>query len=170
MLLPHRGRHPQISPTAFIAQSAQIIGEVSIGAESSVWFNVVIRGDVHYIRIGKRTNVQDGTVIHVSRNTHPTVIGDEVTIGHNVTLHGCTIGNRCLIGMGSVILDGALIGDESLIAAGAVVAPGTKIPPRTLAIGSPARPHRLLSAEEIQHLRQSAENYIGYVKDYLPDV
>jgi gamma-carbonic anhydrase len=170
MLLPHRGRHPQISPTAFIAQSAQIIGEVSIGAESSVWFNVVIRGDVHYIRIGERTNVQDGTVIHVSRNTHPTVIGDEVTIGHNVTLHGCTIGNRCLIGMGSVILDGALIGDESLIAAGAVVAPGTEIPPRTLAIGSPARPHRLLTAEEIQHLRQSAENYIGYVKDYLPDV
>lgn len=168
MLLSHRGHLPEVAASAFVEESARVIGEVAIGAESSVWFHVVIRGDVNSIRIGGRTNVQDGTVIHVTHDTHPTVIGNEVTIGHNATLHGCTVEDRCLIGMGAVILDGAVIGEESMVAAGAVVAPGTVIPPRTLALGAPARPKRPLSETEIAHLSQSARNYVGYMKDYLP--
>ena len=168
MLLPHRGRWPEVAASAFVEESARVVGEVAIGEESSVWFHVVIRGDVNTIRIGERTNVQDGTVIHVTRDTHPTLIGNDVTIGHNVTLHGCTVEDRCLIGMGAVILDGAAIGEDSMVAAGAVVAPGTIIPPRTLAIGAPARPKRLLSAAEIAHLAQSALNYVEYMKEYRP--
>lgn len=167
MLLPCRGMRPQIDPSAFVEESARVIGDVVIGADSSVWFNVVIRGDIHFIRIGSRTNIQDGTVIHVSRDTHPTIIGDEVTIGHNVTLHGCTVGDRCLVGMGSVVLDGAVLGEESIIAAGSVVAPGTVVPPRTLAVGSPARPKRELTRDELRQLPQSAANYVQYKHGYL---
>ncbi len=166
MLLPHRGCHPQVDGTAFVEESARVIGEVRIGRESSLWFNVVVRGDVNFIHIGARTNIQDGTVIHVSRGTHPTVLGDEVTIGHNVTLHGCTIGDGCLIGMGSVILDGAEIGAESLVAAGSVVPPGTIIPPRTLVVGAPARCKRSLTDVEIEQLRGSAANYVGTMQEY----
>ncbi len=167
MLIPHRNRFPEIAESAYIQQSAAVIGDVKIGEESSVWFNVVIRGDVNYIRIGNRTNVQDGSVIHVTHDTHPTFIGDDVTIGHNVTLHGCTIENRCLIGMGAVVLDGVVVGEDSMVAAGAVVAPGTRIPPRSLAIGAPARIKRSLSDQEVAHLKQSALNYLGYMQDYL---
>ncbi len=167
MLLPYRGLHPRIDPTAFIEESARIIGDVTVGRESSVWFNVVIRGDVNHIRIGDQTNVQDGSVIHVTRDTHPTTLGHRVTIGHNVTLHGCVIEDLCLIGMGAVLLDGVRIGAESLVAAGSVVAPGTIIPPRTLVVGSPARPKRELSGTEIDHLARSAANYVGYMRDYL---
>jgi len=169
MLLPHRERLPQIADSAFVEDSARVIGDVTLGDKSSVWFNVVIRGDVNFIRIGARTNVQDGTVIHVTRDTHPTVIGDDVTIGHNVTLHGCTVKDRCLIGMGAVVLDGAIIGEDSMIAAGSVVAPGTVVPPRTLAVGAPARPKRPLSDQEVSHLAASAGNYIEYMKDYHPE-
>ncbi len=166
MLIAHDGRNPEIAADAFIEESARVIGEVTIGSLSSVWFNVVIRGDVNRIRIGCRTNVQDGSVIHVTHRTHPTVIGDDVTIGHNVTLHGCTVKNRCLIGMGSLILDGAIIGEDAMIAAGSLVTPGTEIPPRTLAMGSPAKPRRDLTEDEIAHLRQSAQNYVDYTKSY----
>ncbi len=169
MLLSHCGILPRIAASAFVEKSAMVIGDVTIGHESSIWFNVVIRGDVHFIRIGDRTNVQDGVVIHVTRKTHPTVVGDEVTIGHNVTLHGCTIGDRCLVGIGAVILDGAVIGEDSMIAAGSVVSPGTLIPPRTLAMGTPARPKRNLSDQEIRHLKESAENYVRYMQDYVQE-
>ncbi len=166
MLLPHRGRLPRVAPTAFVENSAMVIGDVALGDFSSVWFNVVIRGDVNSIRIGARSNIQDGTVVHVTRQTHSTVIGNDVTIGHNVTLHGCEIGDRCLVGMGAVILDGATVGPDAMVAAGAVVTPGTVIPPRTLAMGSPARVRRELTDDEVDRLKQSAANYIEYMQDY----
>lgn len=160
-------RTPVIADSAFLVPSAQVIGDVVIGEQSSVWFNTVIRGDVNSIRIGRKTNVQDGTVVHVTNKTHPTLIGDGVTIGHNCTLHGCTIGCYCLIGIGAIVLDGVEIGDECFIAAGSLLTPGTVVPPRSMVMGSPARVKRLLSADEIAHLHLSAENYIGYIETYL---
>ncbi len=167
MLLPHHDKYPLIAPSAFIEKSAQLIGEVTIGDESSVWFNAVVRGDVNFIRIGNRSNVQDSSVIHVTRNLHPTLIGNEVTIGHSVTLHGCTIGDRCLIGIGAIVLDGAVIGEESIVAAGSVIAPATVVPPRMLVMGTPGRPRRSLTDSEILQLRQSAENYVQYRLDFV---
>ena len=166
MIRPFRGTHPQIHPTAFIEESAQIIGDVQIGAESSVWFNAVVRGDVFYIRIGARTNIQDGTVIHVTNGTHATILEDEVTVGHNVTLHGCHIERGCLIGMGSIVMDDVRVGAQSLVAAGALVPPGTKIPPRSLVIGSPAKVKRPLTDEEVKGLDVYWQNYIEYTKQY----
>ena len=167
MLKVFRGVHPQVAASAFVEETAQVIGDVIIGDSCSLWFNVVVRGDVNYIRIGERTNVQDGTVVHVSHRTHPTWIGDDVTIGHNVTLHGCRIGNRCLIGMGAIVMDGVEIGDDSMIAAGALVVPGTMVPSGTLFAGAPATQKRLLSDPEIAGLKQSAANYLEYMKHYL---
>ncbi|HEX8495441.1 MAG TPA: gamma carbonic anhydrase family protein [Pyrinomonadaceae bacterium] len=169
MIRPFRDMRPQIHPTAFIEESAQIIGDVEIGEESSVWFNAVVRGDVFYIRIGNRTNIQDGTVIHVSNGTHATILEDEVTVGHNATLHGCYIERGCLIGMGSIVMDGARVGSQSLVAAGALVAPGTQIPPRSLVIGAPARVKRPLTDEEVAGLEVFWKNYIEYTKAYKSD-
>lgn len=165
MLIPYRGQLPQVDSSALIQPGAQIIGDVRIGAESSLWFNVVARGDINNIRIGRRTNVQDGTVIHVCSD-RPVVVGDEVTIGHNATIHGCTIGDGCLIGMGSIVLDGAVLGAEVLLAAGSLVAPGSQFPPGTLVMGSPARVKRELQPEEIAVLRQSAANYVTLLQNY----
>jgi carbonic anhydrase/acetyltransferase-like protein (isoleucine patch superfamily) len=166
MIRPFRGVHPQIHPTAFIEESAQIIGDVHIGEESSVWFNSVIRGDVFYIRIGDRSNVQDGSVIHVTNGTHPTILEDEVTVGHNVTLHGCHIQRGCLIGMGSIVMDDVVIGERSIVAAGALVSPGTNVPPRSLVIGVPARVKRPLTDEEVAGLDHYWQNYVEYTKVY----
>ncbi len=166
MLHSYQDMHPQLDPSVFTVNSAEIIGDVIIGKQSSIWFNVVIRGDVNYIRIGDRTNVQDGTVIHVDHAHYPTHIGDDVTIGHNVTLHGCTIGNRCLIGMGAVVMDNVTIEDDSMIAAGALVSPGTVVPAGTLFMGSPAKLKRKLTQKELDHLKQSALNYIQYAESY----
>jgi len=166
MILPHRGINPVIPESCFIAPSADIIGDVELGESSSVWFQVVIRGDVNRIRIGARTNVQDGSVLHVTRN-HPPMqgaslsIGDDVTIGHRVTLHGCTLGSRILVGMGAVILDEASIGDDSIVAAGALVTKGKRFPPRSLIQGAPAKVVRELTDEEMQLLKASAANYVG---------
>lgn len=165
MLIPYRGQLPQVDSSALIQPGAQVIGDVSIGAESSLWFNVVARGDINSIRIGRRTNVQDGTVIHVCSD-RPVVVGDEVTIGHNATIHGCIIGDGCLIGMGSIVLDGAVLGAEVLLAAGSLVAPGSQFPPGTLVMGSPARVKRELQPEEIAVLRQSAANYVTLLQNY----
>lgn len=167
MLRTFRGITPQIAGSAFIEETAAVIGDVVIGEHSSLWFSVVVRGDVNFIRIGDRTNIQDGTVIHVSHKTHPTWIGDDVTVGHNVTLHGCRVGNRCLIGMGAVVMDGAEVGDDVMIAAGALVVPGTVVPSGTLFAGSPAKKKRQLSDAEIAGLKQSAANYLEYMKHYL---
>lgn len=166
MIHRFKGILPQIGKETFLVDSAEIIGDVTIGDHSSLWFNVVVRGDVNFIRIGARTNIQDGSVVHVTHEQYPTWIGDDVTIGHNVTLHGCRIGNRCLIGMGAVVMDGAIVADDAMVAAGSLVAPGTEIPSGTLYVGSPARFKRNLSAEEIDGLKKSAVNYLEYAEAY----
>jgi carbonic anhydrase/acetyltransferase-like protein (isoleucine patch superfamily) len=167
MILPFFKKLPQLKGEVFIEKSARVVGDVHLGDGASIWFNVVVRGDVNYIRIGDRTNIQDGSVVHVTHDTHPTILGDDVTVGHNVTLHGCTIGNRVLVGMGSVVLDGVEIGDDCIIGAGSVVPPGTKVPAGHLALGNPARVKRPLKPSEISHLKVSADNYIHYMRQYL---
>ena len=166
MIRPFRGTVPQIHPSAFIEESAQIIGDVHIGANSSVWFNTVLRGDVFYIRIGDRSNVQDGTVIHVSHGEHATILEDEVTVGHNVTLHGCYVERGSLIGIGSIVMDGVRVGEKSLVAAGSLVTPGTQIPPRSMVMGSPAKVRRPLTDQEVIDLDQYWQNYVEYTKIY----
>jgi carbonic anhydrase/acetyltransferase-like protein (isoleucine patch superfamily) len=166
MIRPFRGTHPQIHPTAYIEESAQIIGDVSIGEHSSVWFNATVRGDVHFIRIGNRTNIQDGTVIHVSNGTHETILEDEVTVGHNVTLHGCYVERGCLIGIGAIVMDGVRVGAHSLVAAGSLLSPGTQIPPRSLVMGVPARVKRPLTDEEVAGLEVFWKNYVRYIEMY----
>jgi carbonic anhydrase/acetyltransferase-like protein (isoleucine patch superfamily) len=165
-LRPFKGRMPVVDPSAYVDQSAQVIGDVTLGARSSVWFNSVVRGDVHWIRIGEETNVQDLCVLHVTNGKHPLSIGARVTIGHSVTLHGCTVGDLCLIGIGATILDGAEIGEGCLIAAGSLVSPGTQIPPGSLAMGTPARVKRALRPEEREALVASAANYVRYAQTY----
>jgi len=162
LLKPYAGVAPRVDPTAFVAEDGVIVGDVTLGPESSLWYGCVLRGDVNSIRIGARTNVQDLTVVHVTGGTHPTVIGDEVTIGHRVVLHGCTVHDRCLIGIGSIVLDGAEIGPEAMVGAGALVPPGMKVPPRTLVLGTPARVKRRLTEAEVEHLRASADHYVAY--------
>ena len=166
LIKPYKGIHPKIHPTVFIVESAIIIGDVEIGEYSSIWFNAVVRGDVHYIRIGDRTNIQDLCMLHVTKETHPLILGNDITVGHSVTLHGCTIKDRCLIGMGTTILDGAVVGEDCIIGAGALVTEGAVIPPGTLAIGMPAKPKRDLTEKEIARIRQSAQNYIDYARTY----
>lgn len=161
MIVPYRGRWPKIHETAFVAPSADIVGDVEIGDHSSIWFQCVIRGDVNFIRIGDSTNIQDHSMLHVTRVKSPLRIGNEVTVGHRVTLHGCTIGNRILIGMGAIILDDAEIGDDCIIGAGTLVTKKTKIPPKSLVIGSPGKVVRSLNDEELAFLKKSAANYVA---------
>jgi carbonic anhydrase/acetyltransferase-like protein (isoleucine patch superfamily) len=167
MIRPHRGRLPRVHPTAFIDDSAQVIGEVEIGEESSVWMCVAIRGDVNWIRIGRRTNIQDGSVVHGMLGTHPTVIGDEVTIGHGALVHGCTIENRCLIGMGVILLNGSNVGTESIVAAGTLLVENMQVPPRSLVMGSPGKVKRSLTDEEVAGIQGYANRYVGYRLDYM---
>ena len=166
MLISYQGRAPQIDLTAYVHQSAQLVGDVLIGAQSSVWFNVVIRGDVYPIRIGARTNIQDNSTVHVTGGRWETIVGDDVTVGHAVVLHGCRIGNRCLVGIGAIVLDGVEIADDCLIAAGSLITPGTKVPPETLVMGSPAKVVRSLHADELAHLKESAMNYVAHAASY----
>ncbi len=169
MLRPYRGLSPRAHPSAFIDDSAQVIGDVEIGEESSVWMCAVIRGDVHSIRIGRRTNVQDGTVVHAMTGTHPTAIGDNVTIGHGAIIHGCTIDHQCLIGMGAIVLNGARVGSGSIVAAGALVVKDMKIPPRSLVIGTPGKVKRLLTQAEIADIQLYADRYVGYRLEYMSE-
>jgi carbonic anhydrase/acetyltransferase-like protein (isoleucine patch superfamily) len=166
MILPHHGIWPKIHETAFVAPSADVIGDVEIGNQSSIWFQVVVRGDVHRIRIGERTNVQDHSMLHVTRQKSSLTIGNDVTIGHRATLHGCTVGNRVLIGMGAIVLDDAEIGDDCIVGAGAVVTRGAKIPPGVLVVGMPAKVVRPVSEEEMAFLLKSAANYVGDATQY----
>jgi carbonic anhydrase/acetyltransferase-like protein (isoleucine patch superfamily) len=166
MIHPYQNKWPYVGLNVFVATGAQIIGDVEIGEGSSVWFNTVIRGDVFPIRIGRMTNIQDNSIIHVTSGKHGTTIGDEVTVGHRVILHGCTIKNRALIGMGAIVMDGAEVGEESLIAAGSLLTPGTIIPPHVLAMGSPCNVKRDLSSEEIRHFKESADSYFQLAKSY----
>ncbi len=164
MIRPFRGTVPQIHESAYIDESAVVIGDVHIGEQSSVWCNVTIRGDCFYIRIGDRTNVQDNSVIHVTNDTHATILEDEVTIGHSVTLHGCYVERGSLIGIGSIVMDGVRVGHHSLVAAGSLVTPGTQIPPRSLVMGSPARVKKELSDEEVKSLDMFWQNYVEYTR------
>lgn len=167
MIRPFRGVHPQIHPTAFIADSAQVIGDVQVGEQASIWFGTVARGDMYYIRIGDRTNVQDNCVLHTRTGEKPTVIEDEVTIGHSVTLHGCHVEKGSLIGIGSIVLDDVRVGTQSLVAAGSLLSPGTIIPPRSLVMGMPARVKRPLTDEEVAGLDRFWQNYVEYSAMYL---
>ncbi len=174
IILKYKDFYPKIDNSVWIAPGASIIGDVIIGEDSSIWFGVVIRGDVHKIRIGKRVSVQDLSMIHVTHykkadksDGSPTIIGDDVTIGHKVMLHGCTIEDACLIGMSATILDDAVIGKESIVGAGALVTKGKKFPPRSLILGSPAKVVRKLSDEEVKELYNSASRYVKFAKGYL---
>jgi len=167
VLRPYRGVLPRVHATAFIDQSAQIIGDVEVGEETSVWMCAVLRGDVNAIRVGRRTNIQDGSIVHVMNATHPTTIGDNVTIGHGAIVHGCTIEDQCLIGMGAILLDGAHVGHGSIVAAGTLLPEGMKVPPKSLVMGSPGKVKRLLTQAEVADIQTYADHYVEYRKDYL---
>ncbi len=169
MIKTVQGKSPLIHPTAFIAERAVIIGDVTIGERSSVWFNTVARGDVNSIRIGDGTNVQDNSMLHVTTNTHPLEIGDCVTIGHSAVVHGCSVESGVLIGMGAIVLDGAEIRKESIVGAGSVVPPGFVLPSGKLAVGVPAKVVRDLTDEEIEDIKTSAENYVKNSRIYMQD-
>jgi carbonic anhydrase/acetyltransferase-like protein (isoleucine patch superfamily) len=167
MLRAFKGQSPRVDATAYVDESAQVIGDVEIGAESSVWMNVVIRGDVNAIRIGKRTNIQDLTLLHGMRGTHATVIGDDVTVGHTAIIHGATIEDRVLVGMGAVLLNGVHVAHDCVIAAGTLLTEGTGIPTRSLVMGRPGKVKRALTDEEVAEIRWYADAYVNYRKDYL---
>jgi carbonic anhydrase/acetyltransferase-like protein (isoleucine patch superfamily) len=168
LVMPWNGHHPKLGRGVFVASGATVIGQVEIGEDSNVWFNTVIRGDVNTIKIGARTNIQDNTTVHVTSRTGPTVIGNNVTIGHNAVIHACTIEDYCLIGMGSTILDGAVIRSNCFIAAGSVVTPGKEMPSGMMVMGSPAKPVRPLTQAELDFLRKSALDYVETAKSYGP--
>jgi len=169
MLRAYRSVSPIIHSTAFVDISAQVIGDVQLGAESGVWMNVVIRGDVNAVRIGARTNIQDLSLLHGVRDTHPTLIGDEVTIGHSAVIHGCTVDDRCLIGMGAIVLSGARVGTGSIVAAGTLVPEGMVVPPGSMVMGVPGRVRRQLTAEEDASIRRYADNYVRYRLDFMAE-
>ena len=174
MLKDYLELSPKIGEKTWIAENAMVIGECQIGKDCGIWFGVTIRGDVNYIKIGDRSNIQDGTIIHATHSEtdnkddgYPTIIGDDVTIGHNVILHGCKIGNACLIGMSATLLDGCEIGEESMVASGSLVTQNKKFPPRSLIMGTPAKVVRQLSEDEIANIYKSSQNYVSYKNDYI---
>lgn len=166
VILAYDGRSPVVAPSAWVAPGAVVAGDVELGEDSSVWFQTVIRGDVNHVRIGRRTNVQDHSMIHVTGGTHPTVVGDDVTIGHRVVLHGCTVRDRCLVGIGAIVLDGAVVEEEAMVGAGALVPPGMVVPSGKLVLGAPARVKRDLTARERASLLDSAARYASYAARY----
>jgi gamma-carbonic anhydrase len=166
-LRPFQKSQPRLGARVFVAENATVIGDVVLGDDVSVWFGTVIRGDVHFIRVGARTNIQDNCTLHVNTGTHPVNIAEDVTIGHGVIAHGCTIERGALIGMGSRILDGAVVGENALVGAGALVGEGMRVPPRTLVVGVPARVKRELSGDEIARLEESWKHYVELKDQYL---
>lgn len=166
-IVPFGEALPRVPGDCFVADSARVIGDVELGPETSIWWGSIVRGDVMWIRIGARVNVQDLSVVHVTSKKHPTVIGDDVTIGHRAILHGCTVEPRALIGMGAIVMDAAVVGEEAMVGAGALVSPGTIIPPRMLALGAPAKVVRALREDELAYLRQSAMHYSQLAATYL---
>ena len=174
MIMNFKHFAPQIAEDVFIAPSADVIGRVTIGKDSSIWFGTVVRGDVHYITIGERTSIQDLSMVHITHHKredesdgYPTIIGNDVTVGHKVMLHGCIIEDACLIGMSATILDGAVIGHESIVGAGALVTKGKIFPPRSLIMGSPAKFIRELTEDEIADLYASAKRYVNFKNEYI---
>ena len=175
MLYDFKNFTPKLGKNTWIAPSADVIGNVTIGEDCSIWFGTVIRGDVHYITIGDRTSIQDLSMVHITHHKKadrsdgsPTVIGNDVTIGHKVMLHGCTIEDACLVGMSATVLDNAVIGKESIVGAGSLVTKGKKFPPRSLIIGSPAKVVRELTDEEVKELYASAKRYVNFKNEYQP--
>ena len=166
-ILPYKKIMPKIGSDVFIAENAAVVGDIEIGDESNIWFNVSMRGDVHEIRIGKRTNIQDNSVVHVTRGVSGTYIGDEVTIGHGAIIHACTIENQGFIGMGAILLDEVVVEERAMVAAGALVTPGKRIPTGQLWGGSPARYMRDLTEEELAFFPKSADNYVRLGKEYI---
>ena len=164
---PYNGKHPKIGTRVFLAENCTIIGDVEIGNDASIWYGVVLRGDIHYIRVGARTNIQDNSVLHVEHGTGPALIADEVTIGHAAVVHGCTIGKGALIGIGARVLSHAIIGEQALVGAGAVVQEGMEVPPRTLVVGVPARVKRDLKPEELLRMDRGWRVYVEYKNEYL---
>lgn len=164
--LPHLFHKPQIDPSVFVASGAKIIGDVHVGKDSSVWFNTVIRGDVNYVRVGERTNIQDLTLIHESYQGSPTLIGNDVTIGHSCVLHACTVKDFCMVGMGSTILDDAELGEFVLLGAGSLVTQGMKVPSYSKVLGRPAKVVGKLSQEEIEKLKWLSQHYIQLSQIY----
>ena len=158
--------HPRIAATAYVDESAQVIGDVVIGEHASIWMNVVVRGDICSIRIGDYTNIQDNCVLHVEENLYPLTLEDHVTVGHGVLLHGCHIERRCLIGMGAILLNGAQVGRHSIVAAGTLLVEGTTVPPRSLVMGSPGKVKRLLTDVEVAYIQELADRYVSYRLDY----
>lgn len=169
MLRSFQGIRPTVPKSCFIEDTAVVIGDVVLGEQCSVWFHAVIRGDVHYIRIGDRTNVQDLCVLHVTHDTYPLIVGSDVTIGHHVVLHGCTIKDRVLIGMGAIIMDGAVVGEDSVIGAGALVTEHTVVPPKSVVLGAPAKVRRPVTDDEVAWIRESSANYVKYAGQYTDD-
>lgn len=167
MIRTFQGIKPTVPASCLIEETGVVIGDVVMGEECSVWFHAVIRGDVNYIRIGNRTNVQDLCMLHVTHDTHPLMIGDDVTVGHHVVLHGCTIKDRVLVGMGAIIMDGVVIGEDSVVGAGALVTEGTIVPPKSLILGSPARVKRPVTDKELAWVKESADNYVKYSRTYM---
>jgi len=167
MLRAYRAITPTVHPTAYVDSSAQVIGDVQVGEGSSIWMNAVVRGDVNWIRIGARSNVQDGAIVHVMIGTHPTTIGNDVTIGHGAIVHGCTLQDRILIGMGAILLNGVVVGEDSIVAAGTLLTEGTQVPPRSLVMGSPGKVRRELTSDDVETIRGYAERYVGYRLEYM---
>jgi gamma-carbonic anhydrase len=165
-ILPYRGKFPEIDESVFIAEGAVVIGDVVIGRDSNIWFNAVIRGDVNYIRIGERTNIQDGCILHVTTEKYPLIVGNDVTVGHGAILHGAIIRDKCLIGMGAVVLDGAEVQSYSLVAAGSLVRQGFVVPEGTLVAGVPAKVVRELTEEEKKAIEESAIHYVELSREY----
>ncbi len=162
---PFKGARPAVHRSAFLAEGSRIIGDVVIGEESSIWYNAVVRGDVHYVRIGARVNVQDNSVVHVTHHTHPVVIRDDVTIGHAAVVHGCTLWDGCLVGIHATVLDGAVVGSGAMVAAGALVPPGMEVPAGTMVRGVPARVVRELSEREQEEIREGSMRYVRYARE-----
>lgn len=165
-ILPYRSIAPTIDPLAFIAANATVIGDTHVGAESSIWFGAVLRGDVMPIRIGARTSIQDASVVHATGGWSAVRVGDDCTVGHGVILHGCVVGDRVLVGMGSVVLDAAEIASDTIVGAGSLVTARSKIPSGVLAVGRPAKPVRDLKPEDFERIREAAALYVGYARDY----
>ena len=165
-IISFKGVTPDIDETAYIAPSADVIGDVVVGEKSSIWFNCVVRGDVNYIRVGNRSNIQDGTVLHVSNGTHPTIVGDDVLVGHNCIIHGCTLENGSFVGMGTTVLDGVVVESGGMVAAGALVTPNKRVPSGQLWGGSPAKRLRDLSDEEVENLTSGAKHYAELAQIY----
>ncbi len=176
MILPYRDYRPQVGKGGWVAPNATLIGDAILGEDVSLWFGVVVRGDVHRIRIGARTNIQDQCILHITQHEgeersgqdgHPTIIGSEVTVGHRVILHGCTVGDLCLIGMGAILLDGSVIGRESIVAAGSVVTGGKVFPPRSLIMGAPAKVVREITDKQVEEFRASWQRYVALKNEYM---